>query len=549
MKKLAFIIIIGVLGVIEATPEQVAAADAWYWAYYNQIKLVGGVFTAKDHEYQIKPMQSEARVTVERKGTQGGWTEKEILRILWGMIHGHYPQGVLYLFPTGKDVSKFSRSRFNPLIEDNYDAIGRYVQSTDSTELKRIGKAFLFLHGARLNQKIRGAEKEASQLRSDPVDKVVFDEFDLMDPMAVAKALARMGHSHIKEEAYISNPTIPDYGVDAKFTVSSQEFWHIKCQKCNEWTSPDEEFPNCVAIRSNGTGYLQCKKCGSEIFIRHGDYVAKCPSETEIIGRHWSQLTSAYVDPATIVRAYDNPPDGNIGDVHRLMLGRPYIEAENRLTMADVYNCCGPEAMLMSHKGPCAMGVDIGKVLHVIIGYKRNDKQFVLVKICEVPDWNACHDLAQRFNVPCEVQDIAPETHMCRKYQAAESHAVFLCRYSDTQTTSAQYNLKEQIVTVNRTEVCDATHRLVTGDKTLEIPRRCDAVDEFANHCVNTAKAPFKDDLTGAITYRYVRLDGPDHYRHALNYFLLAAKRISPVLNKFSKGKQTKADNDWISLG
>jgi hypothetical protein len=78
----------------------IAAADAWYWAYYNQIRLHSGVFTLKGHEYQVEPLQCKARSQVTMKGAQMGWTEKEIIKTIHGHIHGLYSAGTLYLFPS-----------------------------------------------------------------------------------------------------------------------------------------------------------------------------------------------------------------------------------------------------------------------------------------------------------------------------------------------------------------------------------------------------------------------------------------------------------------
>src|SRR5512139_2654480 len=128
--------------------DDVAKVDPWIWAWHNQIKLVGGVFTVEGHEYQAGLMQSHAQVRVYKKAAQMTFTESEVLRTLHGMIQGTYPVGVLYLFPTDDDVSEFSKTRFSPLIDYNPDTIGKYITSTDATNVKRVNEAFLYLHGA-----------------------------------------------------------------------------------------------------------------------------------------------------------------------------------------------------------------------------------------------------------------------------------------------------------------------------------------------------------------------------------------------------------------
>ena len=60
------------------------------------------------------------------------------------------------------------------------------------------------------------------------------------------------------------------------------------------------------------------------------------------------------------------------------------MSAENRLTVQDVYACCGQDAMAMNHKGPCAMGVDVGAMLHVVVGFKPKDKQLQICYMARV---------------------------------------------------------------------------------------------------------------------------------------------------------------------
>ena len=199
---------------VEATPEKLAMVDPWYWAWANKIQLFSGPFLLEGHEWMVKPMQSTARRRCNKKATQGGGTDGEVLRVAHGMIHGRYKQGVGYLFPSSDDVTDFSKSRFKSLIQNNPETIGKYVRNTDSATLKQIGGAFLYLRGARMTQKVANLERESAKLRSFSADLIVYDEYDLMSEKAIAKARGRMGASTVKEESYLSNPTVPGYGID-----------------------------------------------------------------------------------------------------------------------------------------------------------------------------------------------------------------------------------------------------------------------------------------------------------------------------------------------
>jgi phage terminase large subunit GpA-like protein len=223
--------------------EALNALDAACWAENNAIKLQGGVWSFKDHPYLIEPMKmpllqrrGEAPLRMcAMKATQLGWTECMVIIVLHGQIYGHYPKGVLYLFPTAREVSEFSKSRFNPLISMNPTAIGQHVKGinmkgVDTTNLKNINGSMLYLRGARLSLSLEAGNKEGAQLRGLPADTIIFDELDMMDfEDVIVKAEGRLGASKVGTSAYISNPTLPERGISAVFNKSDQRHWHRKC--------------------------------------------------------------------------------------------------------------------------------------------------------------------------------------------------------------------------------------------------------------------------------------------------------------------------------
>ena len=259
-----------------------------------------------------------------------------------------------------------------------------------------------------------------------------------------------------------------------------------------------------------------------------------------------SQLISSRNDPAEILDDFVNPPFGNLADVYRLRLGRPYSNRDEKLRKSDVLACCGNDVPSHNHKGPCAMGADIGKIKHVVIGTKIDNKRFEIVRSCKVDSFQDIADLKKRYNVKSEVVDIRPYEDEARAYQNASRIKTFLCEYSDTQITGSVFNDNTGVVKAHRTGIFDRSHRLII-DRNIILPRQCPEVEEFARQCCNCAKFEEKDKRKGIIVYRYRPTgDRQEHFRNALNYFILAASghRVGTV-SRYPKKQYSEVDNNY----
>ncbi len=554
--------------------EKLMALDTGYWAMHSKIKLQAGFFTLKGFEYQEEPLSTDARRICYLKARQSfGATISEVLKDLHGMIVKKYKLGVAHIFPTNDEVGEFSKSIFKPLIAANPDTIGQYVKNvaggTDTTSLKQVRDAMLFLRGARLSQKVGDSiESTSSKTAGFSTDKCVFDEVDFMEPEAVSKYIRSMGMSPWQHEVYLGNPSHEDFGIDLIFKQSDQRYWFRKCSSCgkqppqgadyawfidtnNGWTCAEKSFPQCVKIRGDGTGFVGCDKCGREIPVWQGKesarWVPEFPEKTKYMqGYMASQLMTPFNDPAEILEDFVNPPYDNLADVYRLRLGRPYSNKDEKLSRSDVLACCGNDAPAVKHSGPCAMGVDVGKVKHVVIGIKTDRERYEIIRACKVQSFQDVYDLAKRYNVKSDVIDIRPYEDEARSYQKSSGHKTFLCDTKDIQVTDATFNENTGVVKSGKTEMFDQTHRLIMKGN-IKLPRQCPEIEEFARQCCNCARFEEKDKRRGITVNRYRPTgDRQDHFRAALNFFILAASghRVGTV-SRYSKPKQQFVDNEY----
>ena len=474
--------------------------------WVKNIVLDGKPFAYDRHEYLLEPYQDDHPHQTEMKAAQLGLTTRAMLRSLYKCRYASF-RGVLYLFPSRTDALDFSKSRISNLIDENKDTIGKWLRDTDSAGLKKVWNSFLYIRG--MHSKVG--------LKSIPVDFVIFDELDEAPQNSVDMAMERMGHSEHRLVLQLSNPTLPDYGIDKAFQETDQRYWLLKCEKCGEYTCLEDTFPDCL-VTANGHVIRACHKCESELNPSIGQWVAKHPSVTDKRGYHYSQLFSHFINPGDILHQFRTT--NNLTDFYNLKIGNAYVEAQNRLSVQEVLGLCGTEGIVSQDKGPCFMGVDQGKNLHVVIGKRHPQKAGKIIHLEVYRDWEELDRLMTSFRVIRCVVDALPETRNARAFAERHRGKVFLNYYNQHQKGSYKWNEQELIVQCNRTESLDASHREIM-EQTLILPKNCGIVQEFAEHLHNVAKKLEENEETGSKRYTYVKL-GTDHFRHAFNYEAMA---------------------------
>ncbi|NIN01201.1 MAG: hypothetical protein GTO24_24845, partial [candidate division Zixibacteria bacterium] len=317
------------------------------WALNLPVILDGRPFTFDRHEYLLEPYADTHPDQTFQKAAQLGLTSLAMLRAIYGARYKGL-KGVLYLFPSRSDVIDFSKGRVAPLIEENPNTIGSWVRDTDAANIKQIWNCFVYFRGM----------KSRAGLKSVPIDFTVMDELDEAPQNAMDMAMERMAHSEFREVLKLSNPTLPDYGIDKAFQETDQRYWLLKCEKCSDYTCLEETFPECL-LETEDRVIRACQKCHSGLDPSKGEWVARRPSIQEKAGYHFSQLFSHYVSPAEILHQFRTT--NNLQDFFNLKIGVPYVEASDRLSMEEVLALCGSEGNASSDPGPCSMGVDQGR--------------------------------------------------------------------------------------------------------------------------------------------------------------------------------------------
>jgi hypothetical protein len=482
------------------------------WAVRN-VRLDGRPFRFDGHEYLRAIYDDTSPHVVLSKAAQIGGTTWALLRALHACMNG---LNTIYFFPTRTDVLEFSKSRVGPLVEEN-PFLKREMHDTDTAGLKRIGGAHLYLRGM----------QSTIGMKSVPADLIVFDELDESTPEAKAMARERIAHSEYKRIIELSNPSLPDYGIDEQYQKSDQRHWTVKCPACGKWTALDKEFPRkmgeevrIIRQADDGGFFRACPACEAELDLAAGEWVADFPDRL-IHGYRISQLLSERVDAGEILHEYRTTryPER----FYNLKIGIPWADLERRLDIMTVLSLCDDEPMAEKDDEGSAMGVDTGRELHCVIvrpetHWNKRPDRIIHLAVCR--DFAELDELMERFSISCCVIDGLPETHATRAFAQRHS-SVFLNFFNEHQRGETKWDRSSDMVQVNRTEALDAS-RAVILQKKIVLPRREPIVELFAKHMAADAKILDEDEETGARRFRYVRT-GEDHFSLAFTYAMMAA--------------------------
>lgn len=480
---------------------------------------------------------------VIKKAAQLGLTAWAVVMVIERM-RTLYKRGVLYTFPTDDEVYDFSQSRFDRLLKDNPMYHG-LVHSTDRVVLKKVNEAILYMRGMRSKTK----------LLSIPVDLAVFDEFDEMEPTHIPIALERLSGSDFQHWIKLGHPTLPEYMIDLEWQRSDQRHWMIRCEHCGAHTCLELSFPSCLVRGKDGTIYRACDKCRKEIHVLHGDWVPATTTGEDIPRGYWmSQLLSPTVPMKRLYEKYDDAlaTGKGLATFYNMSLGMPYADIDVALNHAQVMGLCDRNFVQAErHRGPSFLGVDVGRhKLYCAVGYRPYGEKLQISAWRELETFDELFDLSQKYNVSEAVIDMGAEARNVRDFLDRSSSA-WGCHYTQSKDPE-KWDSRKRTVAVNRTESLDASHHAMTTGL-VTFPRATPFFEkEVAKQLVNLVRVVQEDPHTGNRRPIWiVRGIKNDHFRHALNYALIAASRTSLSADTLARRRRRgehAAPSGWMSV-
>lgn len=352
----------------------------------------------------------------------------------------------------------------------------------------------------------------------------------------------RLGAASHPRKYYYSTPSYSGMGIHAEFAGddsnpgSDQREWMVKCRKCGKEQLLD--WDENVLDRNEGKSGLQtyvpdchrvCVACHAEFSaedVANGRWVARRPELTDHChGYHISKLLNRFPNLNQMKIDSLNPLKEQ--EFRCSDLGLPFEPKGSKITDDVLEKARNEKNYLMPYNSsdPTYMGVDVGRVLHVVIGAETPDKKIKVIWAGEVPSWGELDKVIKRFNVRFVVVDAQPGGLEQKDFCLAQNGKAMAAYYPTyLETTKDVFKDKDEVIIhINRTLVMSMVIQAFFNSQVL-LPLDIRSVRDF----YRMMKAPVKatqEDGHGNMRTFFPPTRIADHYFHAFVYLFVALAR------------------------
>jgi len=375
-----------------------------------------------------------------------------------------------------------------------------------------------------------------------------------LDARALPIAAHRLGHSQLKEARYFSTPTYAGRGVHALWLNSDQREWEVPCPACERWqavtidhivTDWDAlERPVAWHGQDAGRAWAACENCGTRLnHLARGRWRARFPGR-ERAGFHLTKLFSPLTALSEVVARLQTTDETKRKEAFNQDLGLPYAPRGGRLTEAELDAARGEYAHGAVPGRRIAAGVDVGRVLHVVIRAADTGRQ---VWAGEVPTFERLGQELRRYGARNVIIDALPETKKAREFQATARDMQVYLAYYDTQrrgskrADAVRADSEQGTVTMDRTRTLDGVLAALR-EGLLSLPGHARAIANYYDHLTSLVRQL----VTGSDGVQYAQYAqvGPDHLAHAENY-CYAAMGLPWPQRLPQQGKLQRRNSAW----
>jgi len=520
--------------------------------FVASLKLPDGKdFRWEGHEDLKAIAEDNAQIVIVEKAAQKGVTELMLRVQFWlckqGFSSAYFLSSLRFLrLQVQRRVEPLIRA--NPVLqkalvegaekellgEEEVEGLPKKYRLRDNLYLKRLWEGWLLY---------MPVQSEAD-VRMFPLDAIFVDEVETLNPTLTDALQERLYHSPLKWERWFSQPTVTGYGIDERFAMTDQRYWHLKCPKCKQWFALEEHFPQVLMATIEGKAVMWGADWDATQWDRRWQFVYCCPFCKTLIhsfqpldkqwvakypdrdahGYHLTQLYSATMTATDVARLW-HQSQFSLRRKERFfnsVLGLPYSGGERQPISPEKVIYGSHDLGILNELNKRFAGLDVGDKLHLVVLEQLPDGALALVwaeEISGVDKWERVAQKVRSLKVSAIAVNAMPYKDSAKKLlrQLAPEIKGILVYDTGGQKMSIGEEDKEtgqpiKTISIPRVELMDGTVDAVLSGRIIFPRKNIPITEQVVKHLQNYI---IEIDENGKRDYAKGR---EDHFGRAIDY-------------------------------
>jgi len=507
-------------------------------------------FTFKQYPFQQAIAADPHPNLACEKCSQVGLTEVQI-RKFFAFLRRTSGLSGIFTLPNEKMFKRIYNGRMKPILDaDNIFNPPMAIQPVRRMDMVQIFDSFGYITGC--------TEGDATSISAD---FLMHDELDLSPKDMIGLFQSRLQNSAMKMTQAFSTPSFVDYGINQSYSQGDQREYIIVCPSCNHEQIPEFSMeyihipdfkldiakltdltPEQIAELNLDGSYVKCKGCQKRLDLNNADqrqWVARYPTRVNFRSYKVRPFSTGRITPGYVfTQMAKYQQQDYMRGFYNTVLGEPFTESSAQLQREEIEHAMSKgtrDAPEVSKDTPVFLGLDFGNICHLVLGREIDKGGFEFFHFEQIPIsslFERLTELRRDYAIVqgcIDRQPFIPTANALRDDSAGVLMPVFYAGNAPISPALDETGTVDYY-RVNRTQCLDRVRTAIVN-KAAVISGYGANKETVITHLRDMVR-----DEMPEVEAVWKKLNGNDHFFHAMGYCLLARRVCEHLYTRETKG-------------
>jgi len=489
------------------------------------------------------------------KCSQVGLTEIQLRKFL-AILRRNSSIAGIFTLPNEKMFKRVYNARLKPILDT--DAIFNppmSIQPVRRMDLIQIFDSFGYITGC--------TEGDATSISAD---FLFHDELDLSPMNMISLFQSRLQDSDMKMTQAFSTPSFVDFGINSAYMKGDQREYMYRCGSCNHWQIPkfDMSFVHMpdfsldvgkltditsqqIAELAIDDMYVKCERCASRLDLNDAskrEWVATFPNRTAFRSYKVRPFSTARIPPGYIFQQLAQYQDQDyLRGFFNTVLGEPFTESSAQLQRPEIEHAMSKGSAgtpTVTKDETVFLGLDFGNICHLVLGHETNDGGFHFFHFEQIPLVNVLeriNEIRKDYSIVQGCIDRMPFIPTANALRDSSAYTLMPVFYAGMASVAPVLDELQQIdyYRVNRTNALDRVRSVIVNKQAV-----ISGYGGYKETVITHLRDMVRDEQPEKEP-EWKKLNGNDHFFHAMGYCLLARRVCEHMYTKVTSSLMSTA--------